>query len=75
MKLHKIHNFCRKDLTAEIAENAEKVTIDNLCGLSELCGALKCFSSEFYILFLCLHKQLDSGFIPLLAGFDVEVQR
>jgi hypothetical protein len=43
MKLDKIHSFSRKQLTAE---NAEKVIIDNLCGLSELCGELKCFSSD-----------------------------
>ena len=46
MKLYKIHSFSRKHLTAEIAENAEKEIIDNLCGLSELCGELKYFSSD-----------------------------
>jgi hypothetical protein len=46
MRLYKIHSFSRKHLTAEIAENAEKEIIDNLCGLSELCGELKCFSSD-----------------------------
>ena len=46
MKPHKIHGFSRKQLTAEIAENAEKAIIDNLCGLSERCGELKCFSSD-----------------------------
>ena len=44
--LHQIYRFSRKHLTAEIAENAEKEIIGNLCGLSELCGELKCFSSD-----------------------------
>ena len=46
VELHKIHSFSRKQLTAELAENAEKVIIDNRCGLSELCGELKCFSYD-----------------------------
>jgi len=35
-----------KHLTAETAENGEKVIIGNLCGLTELGGELKCFSSD-----------------------------
>jgi len=46
MKLHKIRSCSRKHLTAEIAENAEKVIIDNLCVLSDIRGELKCFPSD-----------------------------
>ena len=40
MKLHKIRGRSKKYLTAEIAENAEKKIINNLC---DLCGELLCF--------------------------------
>jgi hypothetical protein len=46
MKRHKIRSCSKKHLTAEIAENAEKVIMDNLCVLSELCGELKCLPSD-----------------------------